>query len=173
MLKYQTKKLVARSNFIHIKILPSHLTKNPPAGLKRIRYFPVISIHIASSMIAITMSFSSEYHQHASCLGANFAGGAFQTALMALFWDEGFVPSEHSKHQDLSCHCSWLSDCIFALRAHTLWSFRTLANSKFVLAWGFSSVGYYCLIGCSMPRRAFRSGKGHWLLQLGYRRCCV
>lgn len=124
----------------------SYITKKLPAGLKMIWYFPIICIHLASSLIVtITMPLSSECHQHASCLGANFFL-AFQITSYGPLLAKGFVPSMHSKHQDLSCHCSWLNDCIFAQRACTLWSFRTLANCRFILAKAWLTLG---IIACS------------------------
>lgn len=102
--------------------------KSPPVNLlteKNISNFPMICIDLASNMTAvITMPLSMKY---------------FQTALHGPLVAEGALPFMHSKCQDLSCHCSWLCDCIFEQRACALWSFRTLKRSR------FSSMGYYYL----------------------------
>lgn len=101
----------------------------------------------------ITMPLSNEY---------------FETASYGPLVAESSLPFMHSKCQDLSCHCSWLYDCIFEQRACALRSFRTLERSRFILVSRFSSVGYYYL---ALPWQAgaFYSGSGHWLLHLGYK----
>lgn len=71
-----------------------------------------------------------------------------------------FLHRRHSKCRDLSCHCSLLGDCIFGRRA--LWPFRTLENSKFIIASSFSSMGYYYL---ALPcYAAFSKYRGAWVI---------
>lgn len=116
----------------------SNLSKTLLAGLKMIWYFPIICMHVTSCMIVIlTMLLSSIINMPVAWVPILFIflRVVFQTVLYGPLQAEGFVPSVHSKLGDLSCHCSWLTDCMFSQKAYILWSFRTLANSRFVLAW--------------------------------------
>lgn len=83
-----------------------------------------------------------------------------QTASCGPLQAKGFVPSAHSERGDLSCHCSWLNDCIFEQRTNTPWSFRALPNSRFVSSTGFSSRGYYCLMRLFHANKSYYEWKG-------------
>lgn len=120
----------------------SNLSKTLLAGLKMIWYFPIICMYVASCMIVIlTMLLSSEYHQHASCLGASlfiylfiFVCG-FPVCLVwpSSGWGLCSIRALQAWRPLIPLFLAqWLY--VFTERLH-LWSFRTLANSRFVLAW--------------------------------------